>query len=331
MNMLEAAFVFFVSSWMIVSFFAPTFWAAVNVLDIYFVRGIYEDEMDGIIVSSLFQMIPWIFLPFVVTLDFSFLGEGESIFQSLHVWLAFLGGMLFSASFFFYFKALFSDSDVSLLQVLWNLAIVVVPILAFLFYGEQLLFAQYGGMGVVLFGATLLSFSSKIRRKLSSKYFWIMAGAIILLSLSMVTEDRAYLGLSTGNSDGFWTGFLFFSLGDFFAGALFWISSGKNILPLVRKHYKIFALAEGLSFVGTMASQRAISLAPSVSYVATIETFVPVFIIIHCLIISIFFLYFKKDKAKVAAEMLADSLDGKWIKVAATAVMALGVYMLNSH
>ena len=47
-----------------------------------------------------------------------------------------------------------------------------------------------------------------------------------------------------------------------------------------RKYAITFAVAEFLSLGGSLASQRAIDLAPSVSYVAVIESLVPVFITI---------------------------------------------------
>ncbi len=69
----------------------------------------------------------------------------------------------------------------------------------------------------------MLSINKGLKSKVSSRYFWIMMGAVILLSLSMVFEDRAYSGLAEkglGNQ-GFLAGFLFFSIGAFLAGIFF--------------------------------------------------------------------------------------------------------------
>jgi hypothetical protein len=56
-------------NWLLVAFLAPFFWALVNIVDVYFVDGIYKDDIDGIIIFGLFQIIPSILLPFFIKKD----------------------------------------------------------------------------------------------------------------------------------------------------------------------------------------------------------------------------------------------------------------------
>ncbi len=323
----------FVDNWLLIAFLAPMFWALVNIIDVYFVDDIYKNEIEGTIIFGLFQVIPSIFLFFFVKKDIltslvGFQSGGFVINDALL--LAVLGGFLFTSAFYFYFKALFNQNDVALLQVLWNLSVVVIPIMTFLFFRDTLPIYAYAGMAITLIGATLISSSKKLKTKFSSKYLSIMAGAVLLLSLSMVIEERVYSNLSAmgfGNQ-GFLTGFLFFSIGSFLGGIFFIFLGKNNPTKLIKKYYKIFLIAEGLTFLGTMASQRAIDISPSVSYVATVETFVPVFVLFFSAIMIVIAKYII-NKKELIKRIYNEQLDGVGIKVLATVIMAIGIYIIS--
>lgn len=322
--------------WMLVSFLAPMFWAAVNVVDVYFVGKVYRDELDGTIISGLFQIIPFsilaLFFLKISPNQFVSIGGNNGLFWiDPTILLALLGGFLFASSFYFYFKALFKHNDVAFLQIIWGLTIIAVPLLTFLFWGEKLSALKYVGMGITLLGATLLSANKKLREKFSWRYLWIIVWAVIILSLSMVFEDKVYAVLSArGLGDqGFLVGFLSFSLGAFLAGVFFALAKRRNPLPLIKRYAPIFVLFEGISFFGNLASQKAIDIAPSVSFVATIETFVPVFILAYSLLILFVFSLILRKKTKTTSWIYQEQTDGIWIKVLATAVMAIGVYIIS--
>lgn len=321
------------SNWIIVAFMAPMFWALVNIIDVYFVGGVYKDEFDGIIISSLFQMLPWPILAFFIDLNISpyvgFSKDGVFHFEPALL-LLFLGGVLFSISTYFYFKALFGENDVALLQIIWNLAAVFVPIMALLFFGERLGYYKYLGILVVLIGATILSTNSQMKLKLSRKYMAMMFGGVFFLSLGMVLEERAYsiLGVESLGSNGFWTGYLFFSLGFLSYGLVVMFWKKRNVFPLIQKYFAIFLLAETLSFLGILASQRAIDISPSVSYVATVQTFGPFFIIFFSFII-LGYLYLFRKKDGIFETIYNEQIDGIWIKIASVVFMAWGVYMIS--
>lgn len=319
--------------WIIVAFLAPMFWALVNIIDVYFVGGVYKDEFDGIIISSLFQMLPWPILVFFINLDISpYVGfSKESTFYFAPVlFLSFLGGFLFSVATYFYFKALFGENDVALLQIIWNLTAVFVPIMALLFFGERLGYYKYLGMLVVFIGATILSTNSKMKLKLSRKYMAMMLGGVFFVSLGMVLEERAYsiLGAESLGSNGFWIGYLFFSLGFLSYGLIVMFWKKRNVFPLIQKYFAIFLLAEMLSFLGILASQRAIDISPSVSYVATVQTFGPFFIVFFSLII-LGYMYLLKKKDKIFKTIYNEQVDGIWIKAASVVLMAWGVYIIS--
>ncbi|KKQ27375.1 MAG: hypothetical protein US42_C0010G0022 [Candidatus Magasanikbacteria bacterium GW2011_GWC2_37_14] len=320
MDFLKLVLDFFNGHWLVVSFLAPLLWALVNVIDVYFVGGVYKDELDGTIISGLFQIVPIIFILFFLSkLNFSF---------DSFLLLAVFAGFLFNLSFYFYFKALFRHNDVALLQILWSLTIVVVPVLSFVFFGEKLGGFKYLGMLITLIGAVLLSFNGKLQAKLSWKYFWIMMGAVGFLSLSMVIENQVYTHLAERGQN-FLSGFLFFSIGAFLNGLFFVFFGKRNPLSLVKKYFKVFVIAEVINVFGIFASQRAIDQAPSVSYVAVVESFVPVFIMIFSLLILFYFLYIVKKRNEVVELIYKEQIVGIGIKIFATLVMAIGIYFIS--
>ncbi|MDD4901485.1 MAG: hypothetical protein PHS62_05330 [Patescibacteria group bacterium] len=320
---------FFKQHWLAIAFLAPMFWALVNIIDVYFVAGVYRDELDGTIITGLFQIIPWPVLFFVA--DFR-LADAVNFHSGVDptLWLSFLGGGLYTASFYFYFKALFSKNDVSLLQIFWNLTVVAVPVLSFLLLGEILPLVKYAGLVIALLGATMLSFNAKLRGNFSKRYFLIMLGAVLFLSLSMITEEKAYNLLNnTYGAEGFWLGFFFFGLGAVAAGLLCAAFFKRNPLRLIKKYYKIFLLSEGIYFLGNLFAQKALDIAPSASYVAAVETFVPVFVLIYSFLILFIFSAIIRKKSEVIRKIYTEQIGGIWAKALATVIMALGVYLIS--
>lgn len=326
---------FFTEHWLLLAFLAPMFWAAVNLLDVYFVDGVYRDEFDGLIISSFFQILPIAVVLLFLRIDFgSFVGFSYSdgvIGLDKFLWLALAGGLAFNFSFYFYYKALFNTNDSALLQIFWGLTIVVVPVLSFLLWGERLSLYIYLGMAITLLGVTILSASKKFQAKIFSRYSLIMVGAVFFLSLAMVLEGKAYESLAgRGLGDqGFLLGFLFFALGAFLSGLIFSIIKKRNPWPLLKKYWKVFILLEGMTSLGNFTSQRAIDVSPSVSYVATAETFVPVFILGFSLLVLFFSSNLLKIKSLVIERVYGGQLNGVWLKIVATLIMAFGVYIMS--
>lgn len=307
--------------WLLISFIAPMLWAIVNVIDVYFVDDIYQNEYDGAIISGLFQVLPWFFLVFLV--DFQLILSPATL-------LAFFGGIFFAVSFYFYFKALFSHNDVATVQILWNLCVVVVPVLAFFLLKERLSIIQYLGIAITLIGATILSRGANAQGRGSVKFYVAMGSAISLLSLSMVCEDKAYSELNLAIGDfSFWTGFLFFSVGACTGGILLSIIGKRNPFPFIKKYFAIFFMAELLSFFGTLASQRAIDISPSVSFVSTIESFTPAFVLIYSALYLVYYRHVLRTNNEIGEKIYQEQICDWRRKALATLIMATGVYFIT--
>lgn len=309
------------SHWLFVAFLAPFFWALVNIIDVYFVSGVYEDEWDGIIISSLFQSLPWL-LPLFGLVSFSYPG-----FQAFM--LAFFGGSFLTVAFFFYFKTLFTSNDAVVIGALWNLSVPLVPFLAWLLIDEQLTARNYAGVLLAFVGATVFVFHEKLKTNQFGKVSLLMSGAILFLSLSMVVQSAVYQLIE----DDFWTGFLSFSVGACSTGLLLLLCDRKSLREraahlsgIVKTYFFIFFLAESLNLLAVLSSQRAIDLSPAVSFVAVIESMVPVFVLFLSLLLATIFLVF--DRSKMLT-IYREQLVGFRVKMLACCIIAIGIYLIS--
>ncbi|HWQ60524.1 MAG TPA: hypothetical protein VN420_05280 [Candidatus Fimivivens sp.] len=331
---MENIMTFIGGHWMIIAFLAPFFWSLVNIIDVYFVDGVYNDAVEGSVIYGIFQILPWPILLMFVNIgpiDIHAVGALGHVFGlDAVLFLSLFGGVMYAIGNFFYFQALFSVNDAPMMQILWSLSVVVVPFLSFVIFREQLPFLGYVGAVVTLLGTVILSMSSKLRNRMSPRYAFKVLGAVLLLSLSMIMESQAYGYLNASYAGkGFWIGFLSFEVGIFLFGFCLAVIFRRNPFPVILKYYKVFILGEGLYFLGTIASQKALDFAPSASYVAVIEAFVPIFIMMNSLIILVVSAKILKNRSANIGRIYREQVDGIWIKVLATAVMAVGVFLIS--
>lgn len=307
--------------WLFVAFLAPFFWALVNVIDVYFVDDVYEDEWDGITISSLFQLSPWV-LPILGIVSFDY--PGNKVFT-----LAFLGGSFLTIAFFFYFKTLFASNDVVVISALWNLSVPLVPFLAWLLIGEKLTLRNYFGILLAFVGATVFAFHKKIKTNKFGKVALLMSGAIFFLSLSMVVQSVVYQMIGKD----FWTGFLSFSVGAGITGLAMLFLDQKplkmrmnHLYGITKTYFFVFFLAESLNLLAVLSSQRAIDLSPAVSFVAVIESMVPVFVLFLSLLLATVFLWLDRSKMLMIYQ---EQLFGFKIKILACGIIATGIYLIS--
>lgn len=302
-------------NWFLIALIAPFLWALIAILDTHFVHGVYEDEYDGTVISGIFQSLPWILVVFGIV-EFT-------VPETRVMWLALLAGGMFIASFFCYFKALFVSNDSAMMQILWNISVLAVPFFAWLLIGEVLTTLHYAGIGVAFIGISLFHFGGKTSRIRFSKVMIPMIGAIVFLSLSMVITKS----IQEPGAD-FWSIFLVFSSGATITSLLILLIGKKNplkrakeIMALSRIYFIFFFLSELLSNVATITSQRAISLSPAVSFVAVLETLVPVFVMMISLLIVLAF----RNTKILDVTPFRNQVSGWEIKILALALIAIGI------
>jgi len=297
---------------LIIAFIAPLMWASAAVLDSYFVVNWYRDKYDATVVSGVFQSLP---LVLVLSGLVKFSSPSPEVF-----FFAVSAGLVFIGSFFCYFIALFNDNDASLAQTFWNFSVPAVPFLAWLIFGEVLEFRHYVGVILAFFGVLALIFYEKVVCGVKVQRFSLpMIGATLLFSLSMIFSKKAYM---EGN---FFDTFIVFcvsvSLGSLAILAIryrsHFFTRFIGITILAKKNFGWFAFSEGLSLLATIASQRAISLAPSATFVAIIEALVPIFIMLISLIV-IWFYQIVHRQNQVIRQILLKQISGFSVKIFAT-------------
>lgn len=208
------------NNWLVVVFLAPTLWALINLIDLYFIGEVYENAYEGAIVTGFIQLSIWFLVPF----------WGFTIADKVSIMWAMSAGFILIVAYFFYFKTFFKTSDASLVLILWNLTAIVTPLLAFLFLAERLNGRQYLGIGVVLIGVFVVSLHKNIKTNDFKKVIGNMMIAVLLYSIHMVVARQAY-----GKMD-FYEGILFYSLGAAIGGLVFYL------LNYINNHRNNFSL-----------------------------------------------------------------------------------------
>lgn len=302
-------------NWFLVALIAPFLWSLVVLLDVYFVHQVYEKAHEGTAISGLFQGCVILLVPFV---GFTWPGNTAGV-------LFVVGGVAFIASFHWYFKSMFLVGDGALVQILWNLTTVLVPVLAWAIAGESLSLANYAGIALAFVGGTALAWDGKIEKKDLFAVAKMMGPAIFFLSLSMVLQKSGY---EMVGDHSFWSGFFLFSLGVVIGGVFVFLFHNerkilfKRVSGMGRKYLLVFFIAESFSVLGTLASQKAISLAPGVSLVAVIESLVPLFVMLNSLLLA----FFCRNHSMGA--VYAIQTDGFKGKVVALVLIAVGIYLV---
>ncbi len=294
------------------AFAAPVLWALVVLLDVYFVHRVYGKAQEATVISGLFQGIVFLLIPFV---GFTWPGNMAGL-------LFMAGGIAFALHVLWYFKSMFIVRDGALVYILANFSTIFVPILAWIFIGESMNFSGYAGIILVFAGGVAITWAGGIQKKNLTIIAKPMIPTVVFFSVGMILQKRGYEITTTG----FWPGFFLFSLGIVLGGILVFLFNNerKNLLGQIKslsgKHGLVFIFAESLSVAGIWTSQKAISLAPSVSLVAAIESLVPLFVMAGSLPI----MFFYRDYAMDIYKKQIAGLGGKLVAII---LIATGIYL----
>ena len=95
---------------------------------------------------------------------------------------------------------------------------------------------------------------------------------------------------------------------------------------MTKSYFFIFFLAESLNLLAVLSSQRAIDLSPIVSFVAVIESSVPIFVMLLSLSLVPILLFLNKKKVH---EIYQNQLVAFKTKIVACVMIALGIYLIS--
>ena len=256
------------NNWLIIAVIPPLLYAIVSLFDAYFVdRRIFNNAREATIISALFGA-----LPLLVPL----LGLYEVQIPAPKVaMVAALTGALFMFHIYFYLAALFEKNDVVLGETIQNLSVFCVPFLAYFLIDEKLTTVHYVGIGIAALGVVFMYCYNKPTVSGNFAGCSKMLISMLLFSLTLISGEWIYQHAA------FWDGFMIFSFGMFMTGFVF-IRAGdvKRVPRIVMTRWRFFILAEGLTTLGILCSQRAVDISPSVTFIAITECLVAFFILL---------------------------------------------------
>ncbi|QQG40609.1 MAG: EamA family transporter [Candidatus Levyibacteriota bacterium] len=294
-----------VNDWFYIALIAPAIWALVNIIDDNLIRGVYRNPYFGTIISGFFALLPVLSVFFIPI----------SIPSLPVIIFSFLAGFLVVSAYWFYFKALMSDSP-SIIVALWTLTAAMLPFLAFVFLQETLQFKQYVGFVIILVASMILSVVN-IKKLTFSKTFFFMIIASIFIAITSILEKYIYTHID------FWSGFIFISIGmglgalffsiSFKAGRMFF----KEFQGKFRKYIWIFLFSELLNILAVFFSNLAISKGP-VSLVKVVEGMQPFYVLLYAIVFYPFFPNYFREATQ----------ENKLKKVLCMMIIILGLYFI---
>jgi drug/metabolite transporter (DMT)-like permease len=126
--------------------------------------------------------------------------------------------------------------------------------------------------------------------------------------------------------------YLVFSLGVVLAAVALALLKPRATVERIRRfagfkprYIALLICAEGVSFIGTVFSQRALDLSPSPSFVVAIESSVPVFVMLLSLLLAPIFGYLGREQT---SKMFHQQVLGWKEKLVAIALMTTGIYCI---
>jgi drug/metabolite transporter (DMT)-like permease len=306
-------------SWLSFALAGSFIGAVVHIIDTYlFKKEAFSDPVEPAIISGVMQAMAWVTIPFV---NFTF---PESGFVAV---VAILGGLFYITSLFLYFKALFSFGDISLITILWNLLLGMVPILAYVFLKETLSFQAYLGIALLFLGANIVSYSNHIEKKIFWKVFSLMMLAICCMALSLIGMKYVF------SHTPYWSGYFLYNFGMVLGGLLGYIfflkkKNDKKFFGTIRRFYLFFFGIEFLQLLGDFFSSLAVNFGP-VSLVTAVESLQALFIVILAVAVVAFLKRFKGRYRDIIDEIQVNQLGGFRFKLGAMMAMVVGAYLVG--
>ena len=157
----------------------------------------------------------------------------------------------------------FKENDTSVVNCLWTLGKVILPLAAFIFLGEKLAWQQYLGFFLIIFSNVFLNFDASAKSKLNLAFF-LMLGCSLFNTASSVIEKYIL------NEDTNWINLIVYvNIFSTLITSLMLLK--KNIRVDIIKHTTVFSAcwkhfigAEILSFIGHCCGIYALSGLPLV-------------------------------------------------------------------
>jgi drug/metabolite transporter (DMT)-like permease len=259
-------------SWFYLALLAPFFFAVVTLIDDTLVRSVYKGPYFTSMVAGLAGALPLLSRIFL---------HADSI--PIHIGLlALLAGFLTPVYYFFYFRALETESP-SIVIAMFGLTPATLPFLAHFLLHEKLAAVQLVGFLIVLLASLSLAVTEVRKFKFSKALSLVLIGVVILDLISILTK-HVYQQVD------FYPAYLYYSAGMGIGGIymlmLIYFSKSKDIFKGINKSLKkfflLFLLAELFNLAAEFVGNLAVSRGP-LSLVKVIEWTQPIYVLLIAL------------------------------------------------
>lgn len=293
-------------NWVLFALASPFLYAFSGVIDNYLSDKLFRKTTSLIFYSFVLQLIG---------LPVAFLIQTPSLPPLALLPFFLVAGLCEIFYLYPYYKAL-QNADTAVVNSLWAINRVFVPIGAFFFIGEALGPAQYFGFFLVVISSMLLSHSGRMEIRFNkSLLYMIIACTFISVEVIIYKHLLNNVGWSTTYGGVITLGFLFM------LPMLIVPKWRKGIVTqwsTFRSHFHWFAIEESSTAAANMAWSYAASLAP-VSLVMGIGAIQPFAVLAYAFLFSRIFPGFFKEKIDSRSMVK---------KVGLFAVTAIGVYLI---
>jgi uncharacterized membrane protein len=294
-------------NWLIFALLAPVCWSFNIIFDKFMLTKRIQDPFVFNIFSLLVSapvVLVFLFVPISFSFPWFFLGI--------------LNGLLLSASFFVYNKAL-KKEEASIIISLVYIKPIIVVFLAWLLLSESLSISKYAGIVLIVLSSILISY---IKPQKKIFLFSVLVLVLIVAFLWAISNILAkYIMLDID----YWSLLFWTTVGGLISIPLWLLrpdiraSFAKTVKSVDKKIYLYFIFNEAIYTLGELFFFIATSLG-LVSIVAAISGLQPFFILIFALMLSIFVPSILKeviDRKTVLLKLIAVILIfiGSWLIV----------------
>ena len=297
------------TSWIFFVFIAQGIWAFTTLIDKFVIsKGHIRSPFVYVVLNGLMNILIIFLLPFFDLEPLSFADFLVLI----------LSGATFTAAMIFYYKAVQYD-EISRIAILYQLGPVFVFILSFLFLEDTLTKNHFIGFIFLLIAGIIVSYRRTGKKFRFSKAFLLMLISMLFSSISFVSAKHIF------DVTSFWNAFLWLRLSGFTSIFVLFSPSVRNqFIETYRANGSKTRVLLGfkmlIDFIAFIFAGYALQIgqAPLVSALAS--TFLPLFVFLLTVIISIYF-----------PRILNEKIDKKAVftKILAIALIVIGIMFVN--
>lgn len=251
-------------AWILAALGAPALWAVSNIIDEELLRHRLRDPLALMAMTGTVAGIPGLVL---MIWQHVALPDGASIA------IAVIVGVLGLCAYLPYYYALLED-DAADVIMFWNLAPVLIAVLAAIFANERLFMSQYGAMALLVAGSLIAQGGKRKKPVRSGKAY------VLMLFASIVVAVEVTLGKVLYERTAFTSGFMVVSLAMFALGVAALCARWAYLHKRVKRHEAVSLFVnELIDTSATTLKSFALSIGPA-SLVQALEGVQPLFIVL---------------------------------------------------